>query len=142
MIVNFIVAPEKPLEPIFIHSSCSIVQDIYSSVAPIKYIKSICYVSYPQTYESSRLGCINNKMRLYRLDSSVASKVVFEFASKKFSSFGTSVFVDGMNNSLCSTLNNDNGTFTQVYGDCAKKFNHAICEFVNVEREFRIYEAI
>jgi hypothetical protein len=134
-LISFPPAPIKPLDPILIPKGCSIIQDVYNSIAPITYKKSICYVWYPQDYEGSRVGCAKNKMRLYMLDSAAGNKAIIDFASKKFPSPGTSIYIDGKNDTLCATINNDNGTFTQVFIDCSRSLYHAVCEFNNIEGE-------
>jgi hypothetical protein len=74
-------------------------------------------------------------MRLYRLESNATTKAIFDFASRVFPWKGSLIYIDGKNEQGCGMLNNDNGTYSQVFRNCTTVINNAICEFINTERE-------
>jgi hypothetical protein len=122
-IINFYIFLEN-LSPIDVPSVFR-TAPVYNSDA---YEKSLCKINSNLTYTDAKTYCKSLGMRLYRPNSSSASKTaLLEFGQDEFAGESTSiVYVEGTSENQCLIFDGSGGL---NYGSCNRKIN-CICEFV------------
>lgn len=131
--------PPSQLKSIYPTENCEAAGDIYNAAGV--YQKSFCFDIYTFNYQEARDWCARKRMRLYRSDDPTLNEVLYNFAKKKWagSDGGDNFYVDGETAAGCSFVNLNADMYSQPFkvetADCAVE-RRAICEFVNIAREF------